>query len=512
MMQQDLKRIAKKSPRLVYLTRKIRKQPPQTLAEIKAELNPEFKPKTDIPIEYDMNFYANIEERLAKIPESNGGRYYQKYCHKLALICDVFLCKLYKDVANTVVLHPDTWQEQLNGVTLLIVAPVWRGLAGEWTNVSIANSKNAKLVLQIITYARQNGIKTAFYGKDDPPDYPRFLHVAKQCEYIFTTDENSVLRYKTDCQHERVFPLMFGVNPLYHNPVGAFNAEKLPHVIFSGSWMDKFPERSRDICTLFDGVLASNRPLKIIDRNMHENAEEFRFPERYSKFVSPPIAHETLQKVHKLYDIAININTVKSSPTMFANRIVELQASGNVLISNESLGVNLHFPEVFTADNAGEITKIINNLTAEQIHERKIRAIRQIMTGNTCFDRYAEILEKMGLPTIDQQRKIAIVGNSPKCNIAEEELAENYEKYDIIAFMDDREYNPFYLEDMCNVFKFTACDYVTFVENDENLKEIHNYTEICTGKQTSVFWRAAFSLEKLINIKNGDVLPNGYRI
>ena len=46
---------------------------------------------------------------------------------------------------------------------------------------------------------------------------------------------------------------------------------------------------------------------------------------------------------HRLFRWAINVNSVKYSETMFANRVYELQAMGNLLLTNYSMGVNNKF-------------------------------------------------------------------------------------------------------------------------------------------------------------------------
>src|SRR5690606_910695 len=108
-----------------------------------------------------------------------------------------------------------------------------------------------------------------------------------------------------------------------------------------------------------DGVTEAGKDLKIIDRNYELKLEAYFFPEKYLSYVSPSIKHEYLQKVHKLFDWAINLNTVKLSNTMFANRVYELQALGNILLSNYSIGVNNKFPNVFLVQNKEEVKYIL---------------------------------------------------------------------------------------------------------------------------------------------------------
>ena len=45
---------------------------------------------------------------------------------------------------------------------------------------------------------------------------------------------------------------------------------------------------------------------------------------------------------------------------MFANRVYELQALGNIMLSNYSVGVNNKFPNVFLIHDKREIKDILN--------------------------------------------------------------------------------------------------------------------------------------------------------
>ena len=62
-----------------------------------------------------------------------------------------------------------------------------------------------------------------------------FKELATKCEYIFTTCEEIVDKYKEYCKNDKVYVLNFGVNPTYHNPIGFKSVKKESKVIFSGS-------------------------------------------------------------------------------------------------------------------------------------------------------------------------------------------------------------------------------------------------------------------------------------
>ena len=513
-LKERIRGLAKKNSLLVTIVRQIRGQstPPAKLNEPKIIAK-------NLPIH---DFLPEIEKQLSLMPSSTNGRFYRASTQKVAIISDEFLYNTYKDIADTVSLHPDDWRGQIVNCDLLFIISGWRGIKEEWRGFSRSGSEKRKIILEIIECSKIASIPTVFYSIEDPPNYNQFVEIAKHCDYVFTTAAEVVEKYQKDCGHDRVYPLMFGINPLFHNPVGSNHCDKRAEVIFSGSWLDKYPERGTDICTIFDGVLASRYNLRVLDRNLALNDSQYSFPAKYSPYISLGIPHEILQKVHKLYDFAININSVKSSQTMFANRVYELEATGNLMISNYSAGVNSHLPLVYTSQDSGEVARILDTLTPLEIIERQTAGIRHAMTDNTCFDRYAEICKRVGLPVVSQQRVVGVVVKVITPNIIsafenqsyfqkelclESELHSKYENFDIVAFWNnEKDYDIFYLEDMINAFKYTNCDYITKKSNCS-----HDFVNEVDSKYCSIFWRESYDAKQLLGMHDTNVhLPNGY--
>ena len=52
---------------------------------------------------------------------------------------------------------------------------------------------------------------------------------------------------------------------------------------------------------------------------------------------------------------------------MFANRIYELQAAGNLILSNESLGVREQFKEVQIVENKEDVIAALNAFDDEEV-------------------------------------------------------------------------------------------------------------------------------------------------
>ena len=485
---------------------------------------------TSTPV-YDLNFIDSIKDKLEMIPSSSSGRYYKKCGLKVGILSDEFLYNTYKDVADCISMDPDKWREQIDDINMLFIITGWRGIHDEWVGFAKEGSPKRQIMYDIIAKCKENHISTVFYSIEDPPDYKTYLGIAQKCDYIFTTAHEMIPSYQKDCNNDNVNSLRFAINPLFHNPVGMKCAEKLRQVVFSGSWYEKFPERGKDTTIIFDGILNSKRGLKVFDRNLLLNKPQYKFPEKYFPYISPGVAHDLLQKVHKLFDWAVNINSVKESTTMFANRVYELEASGNLLISNYSVGVNSHLPVIYTVQDSDELTRIIDSSTDEEIYERQIIGIRHAMTGETCYDRFNEVLESAGLERFEQKRVVAVVfdelnddikrmfQNQTYINkelISVTELRDKMEQYDIIAFFNNSsEYSDFYLEDMINGFKFTSCDYITksayFSGKDLIKGDEHNFTDKISSKYRTVFWREAFNTaDELLNLKDNTLCNNGY--
>ena len=502
-------------------------KPQEKIEEIAAKPTPQKMSKEQ------EQFIDRLLPMINALPESNGCRYYERSRLKIGIICDEFLYDSIKSAAEFVPLEPKNWREILPSLNVLLIVSLWHGLHDEWTGA--ANPRNLRrrqVILDMIAESKHLGIPTVFYSKEDPPNYERYVDFAKECDYVFTTAEECIPDYVRDTGNPRANVLRFSINPLFHNPVGFRKFEKENAVLFSGSWMSKYPERCQDMSMLFDGVLASGYELHIIDRNYPANSA-YPFPPQYFPYVSPAVDHTTLQKVHKLFDWAINTNSVQFSKTMFANRAYELQAAGVLLLSNYSLGVNSLLPNVFMAFSSEEAKAILRAYTPEETYERQIAGIRSVMRSDTCFERMDELFEAIGFERQQKVRRIAVIGNPADpttaasfarqtfqdrmllipAEVTEDALAE----YDMVAFFGPGiYYGEFYLEDMANGFKYTACDYITkdsYIEGGVlHPGTEHDYVNVMGSRYRTLFWREAFTAETLLSLQDRAELPNGYSI
>ncbi|MGE6630254.1 glycosyltransferase [Bacillus sp. NPDC077027] len=479
-------------------------------------------------------FYESIQPQIELLPESNGTRYYQKHKVRIGIIADEFLYKSMEDAAEFVYIHPGNYKDEATKIDIFLLATAWKGLDGQWKGLGNPKIKKVRNeITDIIKLYKSKDIPILFYSKEDPVNYQQYIDLAKQADHIFTTCEEVVDDYKQDCPNAKTYNVLeFGVNPLYHNPIGT-RINRRDDVLFAGSWYHKYPYRQEDTRELFEGVINAGKDLTIIDRNFKLKLTRHFYPKEYVPYVVESTDHETLQKIHKLYDFTLNLNSVKYSKTMYANRVYELQATGTIVISNYSIGINSKFPNIFLANTKEELTTYLNTLSKEEIYRIQMEGVRTVLRSETAFDRIQQMIETIGIhQNSNQSRNVLVVADKlndrviemfnkqsypHKALISESEISEEiYAKYDIIAcFNDQYKYGQYYLEDMINAFKYTDSDYITkdaYERNGEFTDGIeHNFVEKLEDRFRTVFWSESFKWEDIL-VSSNAALKNGYSV
>lgn len=430
------------------------------------------------------DIYERLPEYIGEKCESGQGSYYKKKNIKLGIITDEFMYNYYKDAVELVIVTPENYRQLIDekAIDMLLYVSCWHGMAGdEW----YGDDRHAKIP-EVFEYANTHDIKTVFQSIEDPISYERFLPIAKESRYIFTTCKESIDKYKADTNNNNVWLLEYGVNPAFHNPIKAKNAvsdsELKDIVMFAGSWMDIYKDRCKDMRMVFDGVIMSGKQLMIIDRNTDVKLPGYKYPRRYQGFTVPALDHATLQKAHRLFDFNININTVRDSSTMCAMRVYELQALGCLMLSNYAFAVSENFPGLFMINNKEEVQYIVNGYTEEELARMRTDNIRNVMTDKTVYDRLNYIFEKTSIEDRFIRKKVLVICDKKTDNIVhmfENQTYKNKElkslseitddktvKADYVAyFTDENTYGEDYLTDMMNVFKYSDCNVVTKDDN-----------------------------------------------
>ncbi|MDD7385267.1 MAG: glycosyltransferase [Actinomycetaceae bacterium] len=273
---------------------------------------------------------------------------------RVAAILDQYSALGFDPECSLLNVMPHSWRTQLDAFTpdIFLCESAWDGpdpSSHPWRGKIYTRRGNPKEnrteLLSILDYCQQHGIPTVFWNKEDPTHFDdatrNFVDTARLFDFVFTTDSACIPRYAR-AGIEDVHTLQFAVQPrLYVHPSGQEHREA--RVIFAGSWYNDLPERNAAMEKIFDSIIASPYELAIYDRHSADRHPNHRFPKKYEPFVHPAVSQEELAELYRTSLCGLTINTVTDSPTMYARRAFEIAASGAVVLSNYSLGVERDF-------------------------------------------------------------------------------------------------------------------------------------------------------------------------
>ncbi|GEK79691.1 glycosyltransferase [Agrococcus baldri] len=422
-------------------------------------------------------------EMAKSLPVSNGSHYFsRKFEQRVAIITDEYMFNFYKDTfAEVTYVRPDRVQEVIDaGFDLLLYVTCWKGLIGEeWRGVKFRETP-ARALDALLEHCADNGIPSVFQSIEDPSNFDYFLPVAEKFDYVFTSDSDCIDDYRQALGHDRIFYGEYGANPLLNNPIGT-NRFTIDRAFFAGSYPQRYPERTEDMQVVFDSILRSGPFLQIADRNA--GAEGLEFPERFQPYSMAPIPHELLQRVHKLFRYSLNFNSIKSSPTMCAMRVYELQAQGRGIVSNYARSVLNKFPEIRIVAHAEDLHGYFGSPPTHEERRVNEQLVRNVLTSATSFDIVARMLEAIGLEPGDLTKTptVVVIADLSEGRLREAVARQSYpgitavdraslaagtalvpaEARYVASFESAFEYDEHYITDRVNAFKYVDVDFVT---------------------------------------------------
>src|SRR5699024_4791797 len=213
--------------------------------------------------------------------------------------------------------------------------------------------------------------------------------------------------------HENVDVLQFAAQPRTHNPT-KIQKERVNGISFAGSYYALREERSNDMNRLFRASIPYN--LYIYDRNYEftkiGEKMNFLFPEEFREYILGSLPFYQIDKAYKGYKYMININTVKTSPTMYARRVYEGLASGTPIISNYSLGMINQFGDLIGAsESEEELIAYLENLenNPDQYNKVKQLGIRRVLSEHTYEHRLLQIANTLEFDIEKKEKTVQIV-------------------------------------------------------------------------------------------------------
>lgn len=472
-----------------------------------------------------------------RIPESNGSRHHSKAPYSVGVISDVYMFNFYKDAFSSVhYVSPSNYGELLNDhdIDMLIYTTCWSGInKDEWRGAAYRESVQSALD-DILKYCKDKKVPTVFQSIEDPSNYEYFLPIARKFDVVLTTDTDCLDRYMDDLGHGRVYFCEYGVNPHVNNPIGC-RREAVNAAFFAGSFPTKYPERCQDMEILFDSVNRGGERLLIADRNFGSGNPSLDYPARFRSMMMGPLDHLSLQAAHKYFRWAVNFNSIKSSPSMCAMRVYELQAQGRRMLSNYARSVLNRFPDVQIVPEPCDGSWYFRDETLED-YRAAMRSVRNVMTRNTAYDVAIYVAGLAGLKGAKLPKKRVGVFGPPSVRTAikQQDYADvvylgsdlpvddkdwasirNKRRISYFTWMSEEyEYDRFYLTDLVNGFKYVDVDFITkaayFDRDGLQAGPQHEYTNEMRDRARTLFDARVLSPIDLTDSKAGE--GRGYAI
>ncbi len=414
--------------------------------------------------------------------------------YNTACILDEFSYQCFQPELNLFKLDLNKFIDQIKtgAIDFLFVESAWRGNDGQW---KIGHRKCFYKLLKLTNFCKKKSIPTVFWAKEDPIHFHNFIDVAKLFDYVFTTDQNMIAKYKKLLRHEDIYVLEFAMQPKLHNPIKIYEREK--KFCFAGTYyQNKYPERKNFLDAIFSAVRSYG--LVIYDRNYASGIEHLQFPAEYTQYVQGGLSYSEIQKGYKGYAAAINVNTVVDSPTMMSRRVYELIASYTPIISNYSLSIAKNFSEfVFFFDPSKDNQTFFNKFIAnDHLSHRLQKGLRTVLAQHTYQHRTQQIFKHINLPYINSTQKILVISIVENLNRLKDikkqydlqtynnkiflgfsrdnaktddslPIADFHEQlqrvdYDyLVYFNPDNYYGKYYVEDFCHALKYAEAEVIT---------------------------------------------------
>jgi glycosyltransferase involved in cell wall biosynthesis/spore maturation protein CgeB len=323
---------------------------------------------------------------------------------KLGVIADEFTSSTLAGACEAVAIDRSNWRSQLDQHDLdaVFVESAWEGNDGAWhRGVGHYSSEESQDLYELLACARTKGIPSIFWNKEDPVHIERFLKTAIQCDHIFTTDANMIPRYLSAATPDTktVASLPFYAEPTLHNPLPS--ARPYEHTVaYAGTYYgDRYKQRSQQLRRL----LQASEPygLTIYDRQLQYEDSPYQFPVELRENVKGALPYKEVLHQYKSHLAQLNVNSVVNSPTMYSRRVVEIAASGGIVLSGPGRGIDETLGDTILASDDESVWNAVLHDWAnhpESKLQETWRQMRTVWRAHTTTTALSIVLRTAGIP------------------------------------------------------------------------------------------------------------------
>lgn len=325
---------------------------------------------------------------------------------KIALVADELTGAALSHEAR--LLHITPWSHyfhlKLHRPDVLLVESAWSGWRNKWKYGIAAYpdhpERNNSKLRDLVARARDMGIPTVFWNKEDGAHFERFIDSAALFDTVLTVDENCIPRYRERLGTSVKLGVMpFAVQPAMHHPQQ--QAPSLRRANFVGSYSHHIHSKRREWQDL---MFAAAKPLglTVYDRNSDRKADHYRYPVLPWLEVRNSVPYAQTADIYRQHMVSLNVNTVDDSPTMFSRRLVEIVACGGLAVTNPSPSVDRFFKDyVVTVHNSEECAELMKRIAKDGLskvdRDRALAGADYVLKHHTWQHRLQQIAEVAGV-------------------------------------------------------------------------------------------------------------------
>lgn len=324
----------------------------------------------------------------------------------VGIIADEFTRRTVSGRCRTVTIHRKDAYLQVASTPLdvLFIESAWGGPDNEWFH-GVAYYKDERAdIEQVVKVARARNIPVVFWNKEDPVHFRSFAPTATLCDAVFTTDADRIpayLDHGKSGEGDRPWvaaSLPFYAEPRLHNPLPGEWPERRT-ISYAGTYYgQRYPERSDELDRILSKAAAHG--LTIYDRQLNHANSPYHFPDHYAPFIEGGLSYDEVLEAYKAHPVHINVNSVNDSPTMFSRRVVEIAASGAVVVSGRGQGLNETLPAVPASDDVDVLDEVMGACLADrEVWARQawlqLRAVRRTHLADQAL---AIMFRSVGIP------------------------------------------------------------------------------------------------------------------
>ncbi len=431
---------------------------------------------------------------------------------RVGLIVGATLEAGFHGAAEVVSITAANWAENLEELDLLII--------GSETTVPLETLADV-----IVPAFRERSVPTVFFSTAAAVDLEAHFDVAEACDRILAVDQRTAEAYKEMLRDpSAVDAVRVPVSSLLHSPVGTRPA-RTDTVVFFGldeSTNTRPLSAAETVTPLFDGALASGRPVAFLQPGSAEElpAGTWSVPSDYAPWTVFPreveqlATRDDLCRLQRGADVGIAVNQVVGSQTLLDSQVLQLQASGTIVLSSYNQGVNSYYPNVHIANSAEDVAKTLQYLDTEELRRIQGDGIRTVFARHHGTDVLSSICDTVGIDVPDVPERVLVVAEELTEDLAADmrdqtlapigmttwsdlhrwqpATATTPGDYDILLPVGpSRRYSPFYAEDHVAAFRYQGTPVTSKLEGpvEETDELAHQVGPRGENLELTAWWR-----------------------